>query len=94
MERTLAQAARQLGISRPKLIALMQNRALLNERNLPVYPTRDREFLRIKDSNWFHHQLGMQYSQSTRVRQPGIRWLAEQLGLDVPNIPADSRDVA
>ncbi|MBD8187792.1 phage antirepressor KilAC domain-containing protein [Pseudomonas viridiflava] len=94
MERTLAQAARQLGISRPKLIALMQNRALLNERNLPVYPTRDREFLRIKDSNWFHHQLGMQYSQSTRVRQPGIRWLAEQLGLDVPDIPADSRDVA
>ncbi len=94
MERTLAQAARQLGISRPKLIALMQNRALLNERNLPAYPTRDREFLRIKDSNWFHHQLGMQYSQSTRVRQPGIRWLAEQLGLDVPDIPADSRDVA
>ncbi|WP_122433862.1 phage antirepressor KilAC domain-containing protein [Pseudomonas viridiflava] len=94
MGRTLAQAARQLGISRPKLIALMRDRALLNERNLPAYPTRDREFLRIKDSNWFHHQLGMQYSQSTRVRQPGIRWLAEQLGLDVPDIPADSRDVA
>lgn len=94
MERTLAQAARQLGFSRPKLIALMQNRALLNERNLPACPTRDREYLRIKDSNWFHHQLGMQYSQSTRVRQPGIRWLAEQLGLDVPDIPADSRDVA
>ncbi|MBV1813502.1 phage antirepressor KilAC domain-containing protein [Pseudomonas viridiflava] len=94
MERTLAQAARQLGISRPKLIALMRDRALLNERNLPACPTRDREYLRIKDSNWFHHQLGMQYSQSTRVRQPGIRWLAEQLGLDVPDIPADSRDVA
>ena len=94
MERTLAQAARQLGISRPKLIALMRDRALLNERNLPASPTRDREYLRIKDSNWFHHQLGMQYSQSTRVRQPGIRWLAEQLGLDVPDIPADSRDVA
>ncbi|WP_122688470.1 DNA-binding protein, partial [Pseudomonas viridiflava] len=68
MGRTLAQAARQLGISRPKLIALMRDRALLNERNLPAYPTRDREFLCIKDSNWFHHQLGMQYSQSTRVR--------------------------
>ncbi|MEE4677695.1 phage antirepressor KilAC domain-containing protein [Pseudomonas alliivorans] len=94
MERTLAQAARQLGISRPTLIAMMRDKALLNERNLPVYPTRDREYLRIRDSNWFHHQLGMQYSQSTRVKQPGIRWLADQLGLRLPDIPADSRDVA
>ncbi|CAM3113275.1 DNA-binding protein [Pseudomonas floridensis] len=94
MERTLAQAARQLGISRPKLIAIMRDKALLNERNLPAYPTRDREYLRIRDSNWFHHQLGMQYSQSTRVKQPGIRWLADQLGLQLPDIPADSRDVA
>lgn len=94
MERTLAQAARQLGISRPKLIAMMRDKALLNERNLPAYPTRDREYLRIRDSNWFHHQLGMQYSQSTRVKQPGIRWLADKLGLRLPDIPADSRDVA
>jgi len=36
----------------------------------------------------------MQYSQSTRVRQAGIPWLAEQLGLDLPAIPADQRDVA
>ncbi|MBS7440605.1 phage antirepressor KilAC domain-containing protein [Pseudomonas syringae] len=94
MERTLAQTAKQLGISRPKLIALMREKALLNERNLPAYPTRDREYMRVKDSNWFHHQLGMQYSQSTRVKQPGIRWLAEQLRLAVPEIPADNRDVA
>lgn len=94
MERTLAQAARRLGVSRPKLIAMMRDKALLNERNLPAYPTRDREYLRIRESNWFHHQLGMQYSQSTRVKQPGIRWLADQLGLRLPDIPADSRDVA
>lgn len=36
----------------------------------------------------------MQYSQSTRVRQSGIAWLAEQLGLALPAIPADHRDVA
>ncbi|KTB85944.1 DNA-binding protein [Pseudomonas syringae pv. syringae PD2774] len=94
MERTLAQTAKQLGISRPKLITMMKEKALLNERNLPAYPTRDREYMRVKDSSWFHHQLGMQYSQSTRVKQPGIRWLAEQLGLTVPEIPADHRDVA
>jgi phage antirepressor YoqD-like protein len=94
MERTLAQAAKHLGLTRPKLINLMREKGLLNERNLPIYPTRDREYLRIKDSNWYHDQLGMQYSQSTRVKQPGIRWLAEQLGLNLPEIPVDSRDVA
>jgi phage antirepressor YoqD-like protein len=94
MERTLAQAATQLGLTRPKLISLMREKTLLNERNLPAYPNRDREYLRVKDSNWFHHQLGMQYSQSTRVKQPGIRWLAEQLGLELPEIPVDNRDVA
>ena len=94
MERTLAQAAKHLGITRPKLISLMREKGLLNDRNLPAYPTRDREYLRIKDSNWYHDQLGMQYSQSTRVKQPGILWLAEQLGLDLPAIPVDNRDVA
>ncbi|KNH29180.1 DNA-binding protein [Pseudomonas syringae] len=94
MDRTLAQAANHLGLTRPKLIGLMREKGLLNERNLPAFPTRDREYLRIKDSNWYHDQLGMQYSQSTRVKQPGIRWLAERLGLDLPEIPVDSRDVA
>jgi len=94
MERTLAQAATQLALTRPKLIGLMREKGLLNERNLPVFPTRDREYLRVKDSNWYHDQLGMQYSQSTRVKQPGIRWLAERLGLDLPEIPVDRRDVA
>ncbi|KPX50206.1 Uncharacterized protein ALO68_03947 [Pseudomonas syringae pv. helianthi] len=94
MERTLAQTAKQLGISRPKLIAMMREKALLTDRNLPAYPTRDREYMRVKDGSWFHHQWGLQYSQSTRVKQPGIRWLAEQLGLTVPEIPADHRDVA
>ncbi|MGS0737994.1 phage antirepressor KilAC domain-containing protein [Pseudomonas sp. GG8] len=94
MERTLAQAAKHLGITRPKLISQMHEKGLLNDRNLPAYPTRDREYLRVKDSNWFHAELGMQYSQSTRVKQAGIRWLAEQLSLELPPIPADARDVA
>jgi len=94
MERTLAQAASQLGLTRPKLINLMREKGLLNEQNLPAFPTRDREYLRVKDGQWYHDQLGMQYSQSTRVKQPGIRWLAEQLGIDPPAIPADNRDVA
>ncbi|KOY02218.1 phage antirepressor KilAC domain-containing protein [Pseudomonas nunensis] len=94
MERSLAQAANQLGLTRPKLISLMRGKTLLNDQNLPAYPNRDREYLRVKDSNWFHHQLGMQYSQSTRVKQPGIRWLAEQLGLELPAIPVTNRDVA
>ncbi len=72
----------------------MREKGLLNDRNLPAFPVRDREYLRVKDSNWFHAELGMQYSQSTRVRQPGMAWLAEQLGLALPPIPADHRDVA
>ncbi|MGE8346606.1 phage antirepressor KilAC domain-containing protein [Pseudomonas helleri] len=94
MERTLAKAAARLGTTRPKLIKLMREKGLLNDRNLPAFPARDREYLRVKDSNWFHAELGMQYSQSTRVHQPGIAWLAEQLGLSLPPIPADHRDVA
>ena len=94
MERTLATAATCLGTTRPKLIKLMREKCLLNERNLPAFPVRDREYLRVKDSNWFHAELGMQYSQSTRVRQPGIAWLAKQLDLALPAIRADHRDVA
>lgn len=94
MERTLAQAAAQLGLTRPKLIKFMREKGLLNDRNLPTYPSRDREFLRVKDGNWYHETAGMQYSQSTRVKQPGIRWLAEQMGLEQPAIPVNNRDVA
>jgi phage antirepressor YoqD-like protein len=94
MERTLAQAAAQLGLTRPQLIAHMREKDLLNARNLPAYPNRDRDYLRVKDGQWYHDQLGMQYSQSTKVKQPGIRWLAERLGIDLPAIPTDNRDVA
>ncbi|MHA6139914.1 phage antirepressor KilAC domain-containing protein [Pseudomonas mohnii] len=94
MERTLAQAATQLGLTRTQLIALMQENDLLNDRRLPAYPTRDREYLRIKDGQWFHEKYGLQYTQSTKVRQTGIRWLADQLDIDLPAIPADRRDVA
>jgi phage antirepressor YoqD-like protein len=94
MERDLKKTAQFFGLTRPKLISLMREKGLLNDRNLPAFPVRDREYLRIKDSNWYHETAGMQYSQSTKVRQAGIRWLAEQLGLELPAIPANNRDVA
>jgi phage antirepressor YoqD-like protein len=94
MERSLEKAAKYFGITRPKLIALMREKGLINDRRLPAFPVRDREYLRIKDGTWYHETAGMQYSQSTKVRQAGMRWLAEQLGLELPAIPADNRDVA
>jgi len=94
MERDLAKAAKYFGLTRPKLIALMREKGLLNDRKLPAYPVRDREFLRVKNGTWYHETSGMQYSQSTKVRQAGMRWLAEQLGLEMPAIPTDNRDVA
>ncbi|WP_034106758.1 phage antirepressor KilAC domain-containing protein [Pseudomonas lurida] len=94
MERSLEKAAKYFGLTRPKLIALMREKGLLNDRNLPTFPVRDREYLRVKDSNWYHETAGTQYSQSTKVRQAGVRWLAEELGLELPAIPADNRDVA
>lgn len=94
MERSLEKAAKYFGITRPKLIALMREKDLLNDRNLPAFPVRDREYLRIKNCNWYHETADMQYSQSTKVRQTGMPWLAEQLGLELPAIPADNRDVA
>lgn len=94
MERNLEKTAKHFGLTRPALIKLMREKGLLTDRNLPAFPVRDREYLRVKDSNWYHDTLGMQYSQSTRVRQAGIPWLAEQLGLDLPAIPVNNRDVA
>ncbi|MCP1518725.1 phage antirepressor YoqD-like protein [Pseudomonas migulae] len=94
MERSLEKAAKYFGLTRTKLIALMREKGILNDRNLPAFPVRDREYLRIKDGTWYHETAGMQYSQSTKVRQAGMRWLAEQLGLELPAIPADNRDVA
>ncbi|PLR61135.1 DNA-binding protein [Pseudomonas sp. QC2] len=94
MERNLEQAAKYFGLTRPKLIALMREKGLLNDSRLPAFPIRDREYLRIKNGNWYHETAGMQYSQSTKVRQAGMRWLVDQLGLEMPAIPEDNRDVA
>ncbi len=94
MERSLEKAAKYFGLTRPKLIALMRDRGLLNSKNLPAYPVRDREYLRIKDGTWYHATAGMQYSQSTKVRQAGMHWLAEQLELELPVNLANNRDVA
>jgi len=94
MERNLAQTAKLVGISRNELICLMRENELLTERNLPRYPTRDREYLRTKEGQWFHPTSGMQYSMSTRVKQAGIPWLAERLQLQLPTPPEDKRHAA
>lgn len=94
MERNLTKAAQYLGTTRPKLIKLMRAKGLIDEQNLPTFPTRDREYLGIKESKWWHPKFGMQYSRSARVKQLGLHWLAAQLGLPLPEIPADRRDVA
>ncbi len=92
----LQQAAKQLKTTRTKLITLMREKGLLNEQNLPTHPVRDRLYLRVHEGSWFHPELGMQYSTSTRVRQAGLRWLEQQLGLerDLPPPTPDRRDVA
>jgi len=94
MERNLAQTAKLFGISRNELISRMRENELLTDRNLPRYPTRDREYMRTKEGSWFHPQAGMQYSQSTRVKQAGIPWLASRLQLQLPTPPEDNRYAA
>jgi len=94
MERNREKTAKYFSLTRTQLSALMREKGLLNDQRLPAFPVRDREYLRVKESNWYHETFGMQYSQSTKVRQAGMRWLAEQLGLEMPAIPADKRDVA
>ncbi|WP_295482113.1 phage antirepressor KilAC domain-containing protein [uncultured Pseudomonas sp.] len=94
MERNLAQTAKLFGISRNELIRLMREQNLLDQKNLPRYPNRDREYLRTKEGQWFHPKAGMQYSASTRVKQPGIPWLAERLSIQLPTPPEDKRYAA
>ncbi len=94
MERTLAQTAKLFGISRNELISKMREQELLTERNLPRYPTRDREYLRTQEGSWFHPKAGLQYSESTRVKQAGIPWLANRLALQLPTPPEDKRHAA
>ncbi|WP_371369978.1 phage antirepressor KilAC domain-containing protein [Pseudomonas sp. QL9] len=93
---TLQETAKQLKTTRPKLIALMRDKGLLNDQNLPTHPVRDRLYLSIHEGSWMHDKLGMQYSRSTRVRQAGLRWLEEKLGIqrDLPPPTPDRRDVA
>ncbi|MCY1432213.1 hypothetical protein D9M71_482040 [compost metagenome] len=92
---SLKEAAERLGLSRPALIKRMRDAGLLNEKNLPAHPLRDRLYLRTHEGNWYHPEFGPQYSLSTRVRPAGISWLADQLGIPRPMPPAeqDRRDV-
>ncbi|SDJ60278.1 phage antirepressor KilAC domain-containing protein [Pseudomonas indica] len=96
MHLDLQKAAKRLGLTRPKLIERMQAKGLLDSNNLPAHPVRDRAYLRIREGQWFHPQCGMQYSRSCKVTEAGVRWLAEQLGIDLPMPPPtpDRRDVA
>ncbi|PRB80504.1 phage antirepressor KilAC domain-containing protein [Pseudomonas sp. MYb185] len=91
--RSLAQAARYFGISRQDLIQRMRNAGLLDSENLPASPVRDRCYLQIKQGQWYHPVCGMQYSQSTRVTQAGLNWLASKLDLELPPVPEDRRGV-
>ncbi|MNZ07001.1 hypothetical protein D3C78_237670 [compost metagenome] len=90
----LQQTSARLGISRPVLIRRLREADLLDEHNLPRHPTRDRQYLQTRDGNWYHPELGMQYTRSTRVTQAGVRWLAEKLGIDLVPPTASVRERA
>lgn len=94
MDRDLKHTAAQLGLTRPQLIARLREKGLLTHENLPAHPARDRRYLRVKEGHWFHPVCGMQYSRSTRVTQAGLRWLADQLGIEQPPLPTGRSDVA
>ena len=94
MLRNLAQTAKHLGIQRKQLIFKMREAGLLNAQNLPAHPIRDKFYLQTKHGQWYHPELGMQYSESTRVTQYGINWLADKLGLERPKVPEERRRVA
>ncbi|OWP50251.1 phage antirepressor KilAC domain-containing protein [Pseudomonas nitroreducens] len=92
----LQEAAKALGTTRPKLITLMRDKGLLNADRLPTHPVRDRLYLWIHEGSWYHPQMGMQFSRSTRVRPAALNWLRDQLGIprDMPPAIPDPRDVA
>lgn len=92
---TLQDTAKALGLTRPVLIKRMREADLLTDKNLPAHPQRDRLYLRIREGSWMHEKCGMQYTQSTRVRPAGLRWLEQKLGIqrDLPPAEQDRRDV-
>lgn len=94
MLRNLNQTAKHLGIKRKDLIRMMREESLLNDQNLPANPTRDKFYLQTKRGQWYHPELGLQYSESTRVTQYGINWLADKLGIERPKVPEERPRVA
>lgn len=92
---SLQDAAKALGITRPALIKRMREAGLLDDRNLPTHPLRDRLYLEKHEGNWHHPELGPQYSYSTRVRPAGLAWLRQKLDIPMPMPPVeqDRRDV-
>ena len=92
---SLQKAAKALGITRPELIKRMRAKGLLNDRTLPAQPQQHRAYLFVHESSWPHPSLGMQYSQSTRIRRDALRWLAFELDMQPPAPPPPDRaDVA
>lgn len=92
----LLEAAKRLGTTRPKLIAAMRERDLLDANRLPRHPERDKLYLSSKPGSWYHPQFGHQYTRSCRVSEAGLRWLEQKLGLEraLPEPKPDPRDVA
>lgn len=92
----LQKAAERLGLTRPALMKRMRAAGLIGADKLPLHPVRDRLYLVTHESSWFHPELGMQYSTTTRVRPAGIAWLAEKLGIErpMPEPTPDRCDVA
>lgn len=93
---SLQEAAKALGLTRPKLLAAMRERDLIDAKNLPRHPDRDKLNLVTREGRWYHDKHGEQYSRSTRVTQAGLRWLEQKLGLErtLPEPRPDPRDVA
>lgn len=94
-DKNLQEAAKELGVTRPVLIKRMREAGLLDDKNLPAQPFRDRLHLYKHESNWQHPDFGTQYSYSTRVRPAGIPWLRDKLGIprEMPPVEPDRRDV-
>lgn len=93
---SLQDAAQRLGTTRPKLIAAMRERDLLDSNRMPRHPDRDKLYLTTRERPWYHPTHGHQFGRATRVTQAGLRWLEQKLGLEraMPEQKPDPRDVA
>lgn len=96
MSNSLKYASQRLGIGHRSLMQRMRDKGLLDARNLPAHPDRDKCYLVTRENRYHHPEHGMQYPRTTRVTDAGIPWLANQLGIErpLPEPQQDPRDVA